>query len=966
MSSFAGVEDLAPWQFDMYVAAEVDGVATPEQLAVLATNPVDWRASLLRMRHESEENLQRARSLTGDERAQVLADLEYELGQVHAAWSRLVGEPVDGGGRRAPDDEHDEPEVPGETQLQISWEPGRVVAWAAGPHAPVADGAGVLAMLATTGAPESGWAKHAPVQLSGGRSADAHAIPVGEVLGWLVAAGAGQVGDHVGAGVRWMGRVAIWAVELTARGAMVPQLRRRARRGAGSGSSTGSYSVRWTPALVDPARLAHMAESMPGSVLALDRKVDRRALTRSALTGMVDAICRKAAASVEVPAPPPRVRTATDVAEAFLGRLDGGAFDAPVATADKVVSKVEQWARGVTGQHARLIVQLDPPDAGDAWHLAVFATGARDKPVPIEHAIVMADSDRQHLEDELNRLERMVPALLRPGSLRRGEVVVSADEAWDLMAATGPRLAAAGFDVRVPAFARRPAKAALRVYADASTESAVGANQLANVQWSAVFDDVELTAADIARMSKEARPLIRAGGRWVEIDRADLNAAAEALAERSKTKQMTGAEMLRLALGLDESPLAGGVSVEGGGWAADLLAAAAKVAHEPARTPKGFKGKLRSYQAEALAWLGFLDDAGLGGCLALDMGLGKTPTMLAHLLAGVADGPALVIAPPAVVGNWTAEAGRFTPKLRVVVHHGANRAAPDEIAAEVANADVVVTTYGTAVRDIDAIAAVSWARMVLDEAQAIKNPANDTSQLLRRIEARMRVALTGTPIENGLGDLWAILDYTNPGLVGTRPQFIARLSNDGTARKVEAEDAMRALNGILVFRRTKAEPEIAAELPDQIDELDHCAMTREQIGMYQALLDTLVKSDDAEEGGEPRKGQILAAITALKQICNHPWAYHNDDQPLAGRSGKLARLEEIVDSVFAADEKVLIFTHFAEWGRRLAEHLTERTGLPVECYHGGLTRGTRDRIVDEFQSREGAGGLVLSLKAGGT
>ena len=269
-------------------------------------------------------------------------------------------------------------------------------------------------------------------------------------------------------------------------------------------------------------------------------------------------------------------------------------------------------------------------------------------------------------------------------------------------------------------------------------------------------------------------------------------------------------------------------------------------------------------------------------------------------------------------------------------------------------------------RDVDAIAEVAWDRVILDEAQAIKNPANDTSQLLRRIPARTRVALTGTPIENGLGDLWAILDFTNPGLVGTRPQFIAALSRDSDSTRVAAEDAMRALNGILVFRRTKSEPEIAAELPDQIDELDHCAMTPEQIGMYQAVLDKLVTGTDIPEGEEPRKGQILAAITALKQICNHPSAYQHDDRPLAGRSGKLARLEEIVDTVYAAGERVLVFTHFAEWGIRLAEHLSKRNGIPVECYHGGLSRTARDRLIEEFQALEGPGALVLSLKAGGT
>src|SRR5439155_702250 len=249
----------------------------------------------------------------------------------------------------------------------------------------------------------------------------------------------------------------------------------------------------------------------------------------------------------------------------------------------------------------------------------------------------------------------------------------------------GATLETAGFEVRVPALSRRKPSPTLRLFTEPTGDTVVGAHQLSNVRWSALFDDVELTAAEVLRLAAEARPLVRSRGKWVE----------------------------------------------------------------------------------------------LGGCLALDMGLGKTPTVLAHLARTAGNGPALVIAPPAVVGNWASEAARFSPKLRVVIHHGASRASAAQLAKEVERADVLITTYGTAVRDIDALAEQPWDRVILDEAQAIKNPANETAQQLRRLPARVRLALTGTPIENGLGDLWAILDVTNPGLVGTRATFVSQLSGEG-------------------------------------------------------------------------------------------------------------------------------------------------------------------------------------------
>jgi len=1004
--------------------AHLDGRASDASIAMLQEHRDDWVFALQLLLRDADAALDRVRAnVSGPERDLVIADFTDERRQIDAALNSLTG----GGPDREPDAPEEAPDRPVPTGLQLSWTPGRLVAWAPGAGAAGAeadgaqsdgaqgdgtqgdgaqgDGEAVEALrtrLRETAAATHAWTTHSPVALPDGTAAAALQAPVQSALGWLVGLATSADGDSLGTSARWLALVAGLAVRLAAQGRMVPQLdipssdeggsdgqgpakqgsgkqgsgkqgSRKQGRGKGGqgpgrqGHGRSTLAVRWAPALIDEDELGALAGSLPGSVAALHTEQrDARAFTTAVVGDLLDAICRDAAARIEVPAPPPDPRSEEELAETVLARLDGTDFEGPQQRGTDLRRGLQQWARTVTSAGSpRLVVQLDPPDQGDAWHLRTL-TAAGGKRLRVDAAMSNAShSRREAIKRELDRLEVLFPALLRGKSTRRGEVVLSQDEAWELMTATGAVLLAAGFEVRVPPLSTRRPAPGLRLTSLQPQGSTVGAQQLTTVAWSAVFDDVELTAADIARLAAEARPLVKTGGRWVALDHADLAAAAAALAERADSTRLTGADMLRHALGLDGSPLPGGITVAGDGWAADLLRSAGQITERLQTHPEGFSGELRSYQAEALAWLEFLDGAGLGGCLALDMGLGKTPTMLAHLRTTTGRGPALVVAPPAVVGNWAAESRRFVPELRVVVHHGSGRAGESDIAAEVADADLVITTYGTAVRDIAALEDVAWSTLVLDEAQVIKNPASDTAQQLRRLEARSRVALTGTPIENGLGDLWALLDFTNPGLVGDRSTFVSQLSRSGESRS-NAEQALRTLNGVLVFRRTKAEPLIAAELPDRIDVLEHCPMTEEQIGLYQAVLDNLV-AKSADDDGPKSKGAVLAAITALKQICNHPAAYTDgDDGELAGRSGKLARCEEIVDNAFAAGERVLIFTHFASWGNRLAVHLSKRTGMHIASYHGGLSRGARDRMVKEFQQGQGAGALVLSLKAGGT
>lgn len=936
--------------------------ASPQQLALLNANRERWLSTLDTLLEETEEILDELRGMRGPERAQIVADFDGERQRLKTALELL-------------EDATSSTEAiavvqsPGETHLHLSWANPNLVAWSGGPAAPSGNEKTLRQFLADLGAPTDVWQEHDPVNLPGNETAFALSTSIAQVLGWLAVIGGNNSSEtYVSPSVLWLARVVAWGVQLVAQGAVVPtvQVESSAPKGQPS-SSTSNVSLRWQPALVETKRLEGFTKTMPGPVTAV-AKAQSREIVKALLSNVVHAIVSDSASRLSLPAPPPNPQSTSDVAEALLTRLDGSVFTAPHKTSSEVASRIDRWARPVTDPiSSRLLVTLDPPDSGGAWFLSVQHPTSGGEYIPVEVALIDARSKRQ-TSSQLDRLERLLPALKRPGALRRGQVYLAQDEAWELMTKTGPLLQAAGFDVRVPALSRRRPSPTLRLSTE-STESVVGANQLTNVRWSAVFDDVELTAAEITALASEARPLIRSHGRWVELDRADLAEAAAALAEHSQRTQMTGAEVLRFGVGLDGSGLSGGITVVGNSWAADLLERASTATTEPITKPQGFKGELRSYQAEALGWLSFLDSVELGGCLALDMGLGKTPTVLGHLARTRGEAASLIIVPPAIVGNWASEAARFAPQLRVLIHHGPNRLEGQGFKDALAGTDLVITTYGTAVRDLDLLANCGWRRMILDEAQAIKNPTNETSHALRQINADMRLALTGTPVENGLGDLWAILDFTNPGLVGSRSTFVAQLSTNTSPHTPKgAEAGLRALNGILIFRRTKAEPAVAAELPDRIDELDHCSMTPEQIGLYQAVLDKLVAPPSliGEDAQQPAQGQILAAITALKQICNHPAAYEDDGRPLHGRSGKLTRLEEIVRQVYASEERVLIFTHFARWGMRLADHLTEEFGHKVECYHGGLSRTERDRIVREFQTGEGPGALVLSLKAGGT
>ena len=536
---------------------------------------------------------------------------------------------------------------------------------------------------------------------------------------------------------------------------------------------------------------------------------------------------------------------------------------------------------------------------------------------------------------------------------------------------------------------RRPGtRGTARAQAGAEGPSRFGATAL--VDWQVVVDDTPIDEAVLQRAAQAGSSLVQINGRWVQVGRADARRALEHLAQhRTQHGQLSTLQLLQLSAELGAADLAadlvtdrapdcanGQPSAETStdtliatGWLKQLLQGLPDTSLTEGDVPVGFTATLRPYQLRGLGWLQFLHRVGLGGCLADDMGLGKTPTTLAHL-AGL-PGPHLVVCPLSVVHNWETETARFVPFARVMVHHGTGRASAQAFAARVAQHDIVITTYQVAARDIDVIGTINWATAVFDEAQAIKNPDTATAKAVRRIPAGQRIALTGTPVENRLSELWSIVDTVAPGLLGSRASFRTRFALPiERHRDLEAAAALRQLTAPFVLRRTKADKSLVPDLPDKVEQIAWAPLTREQATMYQSVVDQLLVDAQAATGMR-RRGLVLAALTRLKQICNHPAHALGDGSPLAGRSGKLARFDELVTDLLDAGEQALVFTQFRQMGLLLQRHLFERFGhhgLPAQVpfLHGGVPRLARDRMVGEFQQGAASPLLLVSLKAGGT
>ncbi|MEU5935957.1 DEAD/DEAH box helicase [Micromonospora sp. NPDC047187] len=604
-------------------------------------------------------------------------------------------------------------------------------------------------------------------------------------------------------------------------------------------------------------------------------------------------------------------------------------------------------------------------DAGDIWRASQTLGGL----------VGRTSSPQETLLAELGRASRLWPdldAALRTAAPEAMELDV--EGAHRFLSAGAPVLHAAGFGVLLPSWWQRPsARLGARLRARSRTapgtvggaDAGVGLDALVDYRWEIALGDQPLSAEELAALAETKTPLVRLRGRWVELDPGRLAAGLRLLRSAG---ELTVADLLRLGLADGEAtgelPV---LEVTADGALGDLLAGAVERRLTPLDPPPGFRGTLRPYQQRGLAWLAFLRSLGLGGVLADDMGLGKTVQLLA-LLAGDPPeaGPTLLVCPMSLVGNWQREAARFTPELRVHVHHGAERARGAEFTAAAHGADLVLTTYSVAARDAADLAGIDWHRVVVDEAQAIKNASTRQAEAVRALPARQRVAVTGTPVENRLADLWSIMQFANPGLLGPAATFRKRFAEPIERHgDVEAAERLRRITGPFVLRRLKTDSSIISDLPEKLEMEVLCNLTAEQAALYRVVVDDMLARIETSDGIE-RRGLVLATMTRLKQVCNHPAQLLRDGSPLEGRSGKLARLTEILEEVLAAGERALLFTQYAEFGAMLRGHLSARFGREVLFLHGGLGKAERDALVQRFQSAEGPPLFVLSLKAGGT
>lgn len=814
----------------------------------------------------------------------------------------------------------------------------------------------------------------------------------------------------VGQSTRFWAEVAKFAVELITRQNFFPVVLEEKTKPV-------SYRAAWSVYLSesDFIRMETLAKAMPPicrAAISGDSHETPAPLTLvlSFLNQITDHFIRnQLSANGILPRATKHRRQNQPLPEAWLQALASSdpTLNAPASEMEAFLKKIDSWLEQIRPSPStapfRTCFRLDSPEDGDPkiarWGISFHLQAVEDRSLMIPSEKVWAsrggtltflkrkfENPQERLLADLAKAARVFPAI--EGSLKTARpsgLVLDTPKAYQFLRETAPLLEQSGFGVLLPAWWQKPTLrlgVKLNVQpktngaSSSSGEGLLGMDGIVAYNWQIALGDETLNPEEFEKLASLKVPLVKVRGQWVELKPEEIEKAIAFFKTRHGEGEMSLREALRIGLSGDASET--GLKVTGfaaAGWIGDIINTLKDgVKIEPLPTPATFHGELRPYQVRGFSWLAFLKQFGLSACLADDMGLGKTIQFIALLLHhrhGIPTSrekprPTLLICPMSVVGNWHKEVQRFAPSLRVMIHHGAERLAAEAFTQEARNHDLVISTYALAHRDEVTLATINWDTLVLDEAQNIKNTATKQTQALRRLQADYRVALTGTPVENRLSELWSIMEFLNPGYLGSASDFRSRFAIAiERYRNQERAQALKNLIQPFVLRRLKTDATIIKDLPEKNEMKVFCNLTAEQASLYEAVVKEMLEKIANSEGIE-RKGLVLATLTKLKQVCNHPAHFLRDGSVLEDRSGKLTRLREMLEEALSENDKALLFTQFTEMGTALRHYLQESLGVEVLFLHGGTPKKQRDAMVQRFQEQSAGPPLfILSLKAGG-
>jgi SNF2 family DNA or RNA helicase len=773
-------------------------------------------------------------------------------------------------------------------------------------------------------------------------------------------------------------------------------------------AETETFHAVWKPVMDRPedvARLSQLVQAAPPAVRAcLPIELDGEPapppvpwILENFLSTVIDAAVREWQGTGRRPLP------GDDVAVTWLNALfsENPALEGPYFSLSSLSRAHKSWVRQLQAAgdaNFRTCLRLDVPDAPDQpWPLDFLLQAKDDPSLLVEAGTVWKsggktltyldrrfDNPQEKLLTALGYASRIFPSLENSLKERRPKTArLNVDEAYTFLREAAPLLEASGFGLMTPPWwNKRGARLGARLKMKTATNppdvssGLLSLENLVNFDWEIVLGEQHLSREEFETLVKLKSSLVQIRGQWVALNPEDIEAAIRFWEKRQEKSEMSALEAI--LWGLNESGEIDGLQVdniEATGWLGELLGQLKNGEMLDAiPQPETLEGELRGYQARGFSWLAFMRRWGLGACLADDMGLGKTIQAISLLLHERRSNgdvpPALVICPTSVAGNWEREIRRFAPDLRVLIHHGAERNSGDAFLEEAARQDVIITSYGLARRDGAMFSQMQWGMLILDEAQNIKNPAAKQTRSIRQIPARFRLAMTGTPVENRLAELWSIMHFLNPGYMGTQKGFRTDFSLPiERYRDPKATQRLRRMVGPFILRRLKTDTSIIQDLPEKMEMKVYCGLTPEQATLYQAVVeDSIRQMEAAEEEGDDikRRGLVLSTLMKLKQVCNHPALFLADQSDLADRSGKLIRLIEMLEVVMSVGEQALIFSQFSSMGAMLKTSLQDTFGREVLFLHGGTSRKQREEMIVRFQGEQHAPPIfVLSLKAGG-